>query len=378
MDKIFLDVASGAKPVDTILPTIAPYIEEHWHNPSSVYSSGVSVNKDIEEVRQLVADLICANDKSEIVLNSGATEGNNHVIRGWDDAHYNDESVIITTPIEHKSIMMAVENPVLQSEVCYCEVTPKGFVNVESLQLLLEKHKGKHILVSVGAANSEIGTMQHLDTISNLVHSYPDTTFHTDATQLIPWYKVDVNELCIDLLTASSQKFGGLRGTGFMYIRNGAKISPLLYGAQENAMRGGTPNVVGIIAMGEAIMMQIDYNKSLRVGWLRDEFIDRLILLGCTLNGAVSFRLPNNINVTLPHHIDAESMLYMLDTSGVEVSAGSACNSHSIEGSYVIKAIGKEEEARSSIRITFDETLTIEDVDYVVHEIENAITCLMS
>lgn len=371
---IYLDSASTTKPLNSVVDAIMPYITDKWQNPSSLYSAANKVKKDIEVVRKNIANCINANN-DEIYFTSGSCESNNHVIRGFDDANYYNESVIITTPIEHKSIIDAVNNPVLRSDVHFCKVDSKGFVDMESLKYLLESNKNKQILVSIIFANNEIGTIQHLKEISDMVHSY-NGLLHSDITQALAHIPIDVKKMGIDMASASAQKLGGLKGTGFLYKKNGIELRPLIYGEQERQLRGGTENVVGIIALGEAIK-HINYSNNSNIIYLRDYFISELLKLGCTLNGDRHERLPNNINVSFGQNITGESMLYMLETAGILISTGSACNSHTIEPSHVLKAIGlSDEEAVKTIRITLPDNITKNDINKVVFEIAKSIALL--
>ena len=311
----------------------------------------------------------------KIYFTSGACESNNWVIRGFDDANINNKSAIITTPIEHKSILEAINNPALQSDIHICKVDHYGFVDIDCLKNLLDLNKDKRILVSVIMANNEIGTIQDIKKIADLVHSY-NGILHTDATQAFGHIPIDVKELGIDLLSASAQKLGGLKGTGFLYNNNAQKLRPLIYGAQENGYRGGTENVIGIIALGEAIK-HIDYNKQLEIANLRDIFIKELLRLGCNLNGSWAIRLPNNINVRFKQNITGEAIVYGLDTSDIYISTGSACNSKEIEASYVLKAIGlSDESAYKSIRITLPDDITRDKIDKAIQEIKKLIQLL--
>lgn len=374
MSEIYLDNAATSRPLDSVMSAITPYITTCYHNPSALYNAGTKVRKDIEDVRKNVANLINA-DSNEIYFNSGSCEGNNQVIRGFDDANFYNESVIITTPIEHKSIINAVSNPVLQSDIHFCKVDSQGFVDMDSLQYLLELNKGKQILVSIIMANNEIGTIQDLSKISNLVHSY-NGILHTDATQALKYIPIDVKEMGIDLLSASAQKIGGLKGTGFLYKKNGIKLYPLIYGEQENQYRGGTENVIGIIALGEAIK-HVDYEYDLRLSVLRNNFISELKAMGCKINGSLDERLPNNISVILPKNVTGESMVYMLDLAGIAIATGSACDSHSIAASHVLKAIGlSDNEAARTIRISLPDNITMDEIDIVIYEIKKQIKLL--
>jgi cysteine desulfurase len=374
MQTYYLDTAATTKPLNAVLDAIKPYVTDKFYNPSALYGKAVEVKKDIEVVRENVAKLINA-DSNEIYFTSGATESNNWIIRGFDDANYYNESVIITTPIEHKSIIDAVNNPVLQSDIHFCKVDSEGIVDINSLKALLEQNKEKKILVSVIMANNEIGTVQNIQKISKLVHSY-NGILHTDATQALKYISIDVKEMGIDMLSASAQKLGGLKGTGFLYKRNDINLSPLIYGEQENRNRGGTENVIGIIALGEAIK-HIDYESYYNLIYLRNHFIFELGKLGCTVNGSVHYRLPNNINVTFLQDVSAENMVYVLDMCGIYVSTGSACSANSTEISHVLEAIGlSKEDAMKTIRITLPDDITMEDIDKVVCNITKQIVLL--
>lgn len=369
---IYLDTASTVKPVDNIVNAIRPYIETEWYNPSSLYSLSVDIKEKIEEVRSNVAKLINA-DAEEIVFSSGASESNNHVIRGFDDVNYQNESVIITTHLEHSSIINALKNPALMSTVWFCGVDKEGFIDLQHLKILLESCKRKKVLVSIIYAQNEIGTVQKLKEISDLVHSY-NAILHTDCTQALPHIKIDVKRLGIDLMTASAHKLGGLKGTGFLYKSKNVELSPLIYGEQEHKHRGGTENIIGLVALGEAIKA-INYNKSKELCRKRDYFTNELIRnFGCMVNGSLDSRLPNNINVTFPKNITGESLLYMLDMSDIKVSTGSACNSKAIEPSYVLRAIGlSDEDAMKTIRITLSDDITYDEIDYVIAEIDKSL-----
>ena len=373
MNEVYLDNASTTKPVDSVLEAIKPYIEEYWYNPSSLYSNGAKVRNDIERVREQIATLIHAKPE-EIYFTSGATEANNWVIRGFDDAYGSKVSGILSTNMEHSSIRNALKNKVLRSVVRYLDNDMYGNVDVESIDANIVPYMS---LVSVIAANNEIGTVQDIKQISDKVHSY-GCVFHTDATQMLPYMPINVKKMGIDILSASAQKLGGLKGTGFLYIKNSVKdrINPLIYGEQERGMRGGTENVVGIIALGEAIK-NIDYRLFKNVSAGRDFFINNLESIGCELVGSRDFRLPNHVSVMLPDGCGAEEMLYILETSGIMCSTGSACNSHSVEPSHVLKAIGLDDnQAQRVIRFTMGTNTGKSHVNHVLKEVENGISLL--
>lgn len=361
---------------DIIVDTIAEAMKKYWRNPSSLYSS--NVKEVINICRKQVADFIGAKSE-EIYFTSGASESNNWCIRGWvDNALSKDISMVnvITTPIEHKSILEAVKNPNLGAIVRYCDVNEFGCVDIVSLKRLLDFREGEPILVSVGLANNEIGTIQEIQSISKLVHEYGGV-LHIDATQALPCIPIDVEELGADMMSASGHKISPvLKGIGFLYIKNGIDIHPLIYGSQERSLRGGTENTFGIIGLGKAIeLCDVSQKRLTEMFNKREYFLDKLISeFGCKLNGNKWGRLPNNINVTFPQNITGEALLYTLDMSGIEISTGSACNSKEIAPSHVLTAIGlNEDEVIRTVRFTLSDDITYENIDKVINEIEKAI-----
>jgi cysteine desulfurase len=225
-------------------------------------------------------------------------------------------------------------------------------------------------------ANNELGTIQDIKKISELVHRY-GSILHVDATQALGHISINVDELGIDMMSCSGHKISPvLRGIGFLYKKNCINIHPLIHGAQEGQMRGGTENTYSILGLNKALeFCDVGDDKIVELCEKRDHFISLLeSKFGCKLNGHKEYRLPNNINVTFPQNIMGESLLYMLDISGIKVSVSSACNSKSIEPSYVLKAIGlSNEEAMRSVRLTLPDDITYQDIDCVIKEIDNAI-----
>ena len=373
---IYLDVASTANYSsvdDSVIDAMAEAMREYWQNPSSLYAT--HVKKEIDKCRANIVDFIGANP-NEIVFTSGASESNNMAIRGWtDEIWLNTYKTpnIITTRIEHKSILELLEKGNLGAVVGYCSVDEFGLVDFDSLEQMLLMRKGKPILVTVHMANNEIGTVQDIKRISELVHRYGGI-LHIDATQAVGHIPINVKELGIDLLSASGHKISPvLKGIGFLYKKNGINIQPLIYGAQENQMRGGTENTFGIIGLSKAIdYCDVSQKKINEMYEKRDYFIELLKRrFDCELNGDSYYRLPNNINVTFPQNITGESLLYTLN---IQISTGSACNSKSIEPSYVLKAIGRsDEDAMKTIRITLSDDITYDEIDWVVNEIDKAI-----
>lgn len=383
---IYLDEAATTKPSPEVISAMMPYLSEKWHNPSSLYSWASDVSKDIAKARKTVADFINA-EEDEVFFTSGGSESNCWAIQGFVTHRSAIEELpcIITTNIEHHSIMecTAMMN-MLPCLVWYVGVDEYGNVDIEELEEALKcmtkETKPSNVLVSIGMANNEIGTIQDIKKLSEIIHSY-GAIFHTDAVQAFGHIPIDVEDMGIDMLSASGHKIGAPKGIGILYKRNGIEINPLIYGSQMDGMRGGTENVPYIIGMAKAVELIERYAKPdmcQRIAYIRDYFIDKLESIGCKLNGSREHRLPNNINVTLPHGLNGESMLYCMDLCDVYISTGSACNSKSIEPSPVLSAIGLGDNAYNSIRITFPVGITKEEINEVVSEMDKQIKILVN
>ena len=375
---IYLDASATAKYTnidDVVVDAITTAMRDSWMNPSSLYAA--NVKDKINKCRANIASFIGA-EPEEIYFTSGSSESNNTAIRGWVDNEANGllHINVITTPIEHKSILSAVQSDVLGARVYYCDVDKFGLVNLESLERLLCEHEYEATLVSINVASNEIGTVQDVQKISKLVHKYGGV-LHVDATQAIGHIPIDVKQLDIDMMSCSGHKVSPvLRGIGFLYKKNEVNIRPLIYGAQEGGLRGGTENTYGIIGLNKALeYCDFSHEAMNDLCEKRNHFIALLeSKFGCKLNGHSKYRLPNNINVVFPQNINGESLLYMLDISNIKISVGSACNSKSIEPSYVLKAIGlSDEDAMRSVRFSLPNDITYEEIDYVIKEIDKAI-----
>ena len=382
---MYLDNASTTKVKPEVIDAMMPYLEEKWHNPSSLYSDATYAKIAIDDAMNAVADLIGAK-LDEIYFTSGGSESNCWAIQGFVNSRLAKRRVpvVITTDIEHKSIIECVKN--LSITVTYfLHVDNKGFIDIEELEGVIKEaiDKGaapKDILISIQFANNEIGTIQDVARIGSLAHLY-GCVFHTDAVQAFGHLWINVDTMGIDMLSASAHKIGGPKGTGVLYIRKNVDIHPLIYGSQMDGMRGGTENVAGIVGMAKAVKLLGNYlSDNEWTSDVRDDFIDMLENIGCRLNGPRGKnRLPNNINVILPYNINGETLLYSLDVDDIQIGTGSACNSRSIEPSHVLKAIGlTDDEASKCIRITIDSDFADYDTDYVVEAIEKSLKVLNS
>lgn len=386
---IYLDAASTAKYTnidDIIVETMTNAMKDSWTNPSSLYAS--NVKKKIDECRENIAKFINAKP-DEIIFTSGASESNSMAIKGWveqtdfDNREKDTLDVnlpyIFTTPIEHKSILSVLDSSELLCFRHMCMVDNDGVVILDSLERLLKTYEGDDILVTIHMANNEIGTIQPIKKISELVHKYGGV-LHVDATQALSHIPIDVEALGIDMLSASGHKISPvLRGIGFLYKRNGINIKPLIYGAQENGLRGGTENTYGIIGLSKALeYCDVGFEA---IGKVRDKSSYFIAMLkskfGCKVNGSENMRLPNNVNVTFQQNISGENLLYLLDMADIKVSVSSACNSHEIKQSHVLTVIGlSEEEAMRTVRFTLPSDITYDELNTVVDEIGKALKIL--
>lgn len=379
--QLYLDSAATAKPNKEVLEAVMPYLTDSFYNPSSIYSNGVKVKRAIDNSRESIAGFINA-DADEIFFTSGASESNCWAIQGYLLAGIMDISTtsIVTTKIEHKSIMECVDameqlgNSTYYCDVTYLDVDKDGFVNMEQLESVFKDREEPNyydILVSIQLANNEVGTIQDIKAISDVIHKYGGV-LHVDATQAFGQIPIDVKAMGIDMLSASAHKLeGGFKGVGLLYKKKDIEIQPIIYGSQNAGLRGGTENVAGIVSFAKAVeLASEEMEDKLALSVKRDYFISELTRNGCKLNGASVHRLPNNINVMLPEGIGSEELLYMLDLDDIQCSAGSACNSHSKKPSYVLKALGlTDEEAARSVRFTISSDITYEAIDYVVEKV---------
>lgn len=377
---IYLDSAATTQPKQRVIDAMMPYINMKWQNPSALYSKAQMIKKDINAARKTVANYINA-DANEIYFTSSGSESNCWAIQGFVNhcIARSKNPCVITSVIEHKSVIECVDN-LNNVDVHYIGVDTEGFVNIAQLRNILFHAKyicDKEILVSIQFANNEIGTIQHIKEIAAEVHRFGGV-FHTDAVQAFGHIPIDVQELDIDMMTASGHKIGTPKGVGFLYKKSSIEINPLIYGSQMDGMRGGTENVPYIIGMAKAVdLVSRDDEYQLRLTILRNNFIAELKALGCSINGSLEERLPNNISVTFNQNITGEAMVYGLDTSGIYIGTGSACNSNSMQTSHVLKAIGlSDEDAYKTIRITLPDNITMDEIDETVQEITKQIKLL--
>ena len=377
MQSVYLDTAATSKYTlidDIIVDAMTSAMKEYWRNPSSLYAT--DVKDKIDECRATIAKFIGA-EPNEIYFTSGASESNNWAIKGWHEC--NKDSCLITTFLEHKSVSQCVDS--INTSVIYCDNDKYGMLDLDDLERCMKFIYPEPILVSVCMANNEVGIVQNAQKISEIVHKYAGT-LHLDATQALGHIPINVKKLGVDMMSCSGHKISPvLKGIGFLYKRNGIDIKPLIYGSQEQGLRGGTENTFGIIGLSKAIeYCDVGFDALEEMIGKRDYLIGKLqTKFGCKLNGHNEYRLPNNVNVTFPQNITGEALLYTLDLSGIHISTGSACNSLMIEPSHVLKAIGlTDEEAMRTVRFTLSEDTTFSDINYVIDEIAKAIKLIES
>jgi len=366
--RIYMDHTAG-RPVDThVIEAMLPYMKSLYGNPSSIHSFGQEARQALEEARTKVAESINAESKESIFLTSGATESNNMAIKGVAHRSQDHGRHIITSSVEHMSVLNPCKFLMTKGfKVTFLPVDQYGFVNTTSLE---EELTNETILVSIMYANGEIGTIQPIKEISQMVHRN-NAHLHVDAAAANGQVPIDVNDEGIDLLTISSNDMYGPKGVGALYIKKGIRLEPLIHGGgQERGLRSGTENLPGIVGFGKAaeIAKEEMPTESERLKKLRDKLIKGLLnpIPHSHLNGHPSKRLPNNAAVRYSF-IEGESILLDLDMKGVAASSGSACTAKTLEPSHVLRAIGlKHEEAHGSLLFTLGRQNTEEEVDYVI------------
>ena len=423
---IYLDNAATTALSESVRNAMEPYLSGYYGNPSSIYRFGQEARKAVEESRQTIASLLHVSPR-EIYFTGGGTESDNWAISSvvLERALKKEKSVhLITSTIEHPAVLRTCAFfESLGVKVSRIPVDQKGFLDLEALERVLQKESSlqeesslrereehsfpsksgeeakkerSHCLVSVMAANNEIGTIENLKEIGRLAKKY-GAVFHTDAVQAFGQIPLDIEEMQIDLLSASSHKIHGPKGVGLLYIRKGLKISSFLHGgAQERGLRAGTENVPGIVGFAAAAKEAFSTmeERGRKKVALRDLFFKRLMeeIPGVKISGvnplkdegigerpespflsSLHHRLPGNVHICLPG-VEGESVLLLLDQKGICASSGSACASGSLEPSHVLLAIGKShEEAYSGLRLSLEETLTEEELEYTVEAIKEAV-----
>lgn len=377
--RVYLD-NSATTPIDKeVVEAMLPFLTEKYGNASSIHFFGQEARGAVDKARHQVADLINAKP-NQIVFTSGGTESNNLAIRGLCEMNKKYGKHIITSKIEHPAVLNVCEELETHGyEVTYLPVYEEGIVRVEDVRNAICKDT---VLISIMIANNEIGTIQPVKEIGELVTEEREKGnkiwFHTDAVQAVGKIEVDVEEIGCDLLSISAHKIYAPKGVGALFIRRGARLKPQnLGGHQERERRGGTENVPTIVALGKAcelakenLQENYDHLKN-----LRDTFEKGVKekIQGLIFNGQSEKRLPNISNISFKY-IEGEGLLINLDMQGIAVSTGSACSSGSLEPSPIILALGQIEElARGAVRFSFGKENSLEDVEYILEVLPKAV-----
>lgn len=367
MRRIYLDHTSGMPLDPRVVDAMMPYFDHVYGNPSSPHSFGSAARRAMEDARSQVAALIGAEAR-EVLFTSGGTESNNLAIQGVALRNRRRGTHIITSAIEHMSVINPCQALSKQGfQITYLPVDSSGIVDVDALRVALTDQT---ILVSIMYANNEIGTIQPISAISEIVHAQ-GSLLHVDAVAAAGQIPIAVQADAIDLLSLSSNDLYGPRGVGALYVKAGTRIQSIIQGGgQERGLRSGTENVAGIVGMGAAAdVAQRELSQdAARLTRLRDRLIHGLIdaIPEAYLNGHPTQRLPNNVNVRFSY-IEGESLLLSLDMEGVAASSGSACASKTLEPSHVLLATGlRHEEAHGSLLFTLGRQNIVDDIDHVV------------
>jgi len=369
--KIYLDNAATTAPRPEVIDAMMPYYKEAWCNPSSIYSFSDEGKEALATAREKIAKTIGAKT-NEIYFTSGATEADNWALISTFDAYSKKGKHIITTTFEHHAVLHTCEylEKTRGAEITYLDVDDLGQINLKDLENAIRPDT---ILVTIMTANNEIGTILPIKEIGAICKKHK-VFFHTDATQAYTHIPLNVDEMNIDMLSASGHKIYGPKGVGLLYIRKGVKIKSFIHGgAQERKRRGGTENVPAIVGFSVAAEMANNNIKSEseRLIPIRDEFIKKIMatIPFAKLNGDPINRLPNNINISF-EFIEGESLLMLLDNAGISASSGSACTSGSLDPSHVLLAIHMLHDiAHGSLRLTMGLDTTKEDMDFVAESL---------
>ena len=365
--RIYLDNAATTCLSEEVYLEMLPYLRDHYGNPSSTYDLGADNKSALLQARRQIAHTLSC-DPQNIYFTSGGTESDNWALIGVAEQYGQRGKHIVTTKIEHHAVLKCCEYLRKRGfEITYLDVDEQGYVNPDQVKQSL---RDDTILVSVMLANNEIGTIEPIKEIGQMLQHHP-AIFHTDAVQAYGHMEIPVGDWHIDLMSASAHKFHGPKGIGFLYIRDGIRIPSFLHGGhQERGMRAGTENVPAIVGMGKAAESAYLNLKETQTGIakLRDYMIYRMEneISYCHRNGPRINRLANNVNFSF-QFIDGETMVILLDMEGICASAGSACTAGQAVASHVIQALHVPEElARGTVRFTLGNDTTKEDIDYTI------------
>ena len=373
---VYADNAATTPMSESVYNAMKPWLTEHYGNPSSLYRIGREAKKAITEARHKVARALNAADPTEIIFTGGGSQADNLAIRGYvKGLSARGRKHIITTKIEHHAVLYTCE--ALEKEgypVTYLNVDAQGHVDLDQLREAISDNTA---IVSVMAANNEIGTIQDLKAISDIAHA-AGAVFHTDAVQAVGHMALDVQAMGIDLLSLSGHKFRGPKGIGALYCRKGIALQPLVYGGgQERGLTSGTENVAGMVGLGVAIEEATGENLAPKMDYVRgltNRLVEGIMKIPYThFTGDPVNRLPGTASFVF-EAIEGEGLILRLDFAGVCASTGSACSTGSLDPSHVLMAIGLPHEiAHGSLRLTLGEQNTVEDVDYLIETVTKVV-----
>lgn len=377
---VYADNAATTPMSESVFEAMKPFLTEFYGNPSSLYRIGREARRAVTEARMKVARALNAKDPSEIIFTGGGSQADNLAIRGYVKGRSaRGKKHIITSKIEHHAVLYTCE--ALEKEgypVTYLDVDAQGHVDLEQLKSVITDQTA---LVTIMAANNEIGTIQNLRAISEIAHAH-GAVFHTDAVQAVGHMPLDVQEMGIDMLSLSAHKFRGPKGIGALYVRKGIALEPLVYGGgQERGLASGTENVAGMVGLGQAIEDATGEHLAEKMGYVK-KLTDRLVrgimdaIPYTHYTGDPVNRLPGTASFVF-EAIEGEGLILRLDLAGICGSTGSACSTGSLDPSHVLMAIGLPHEiAHGSLRLTLGEQNTEEDVDYLIENVTKVVETL--
>lgn len=377
---VYADNAATTPMSESVFEAMKPFLTEFYGNPSSLYRIGREARRAVTEARMKVARALNAKDPSEIIFTGGGSQADNLAIRGYVKGRSaRGKKHIITSKIEHHAVLYTCE--ALEKEgypVTYLDVDAQGHVDLEQLKSVITDQTA---LVTIMAANNEIGTIQNLKAISEIAHAH-GAVFHTDAVQAVGHMPLDVQEMGIDMLSLSAHKFRGPKGIGALYVRKGIALEPLVYGGgQERGLASGTENVAGMVGLGQAIEDATGEHLAEKMGYVK-KLTDRLVkgimdaIPYTHYTGDPVNRLPSMASFVF-EAIEGEGLILRLDLAGICGSTGSACSTGSLDPSHVLMAIGLPHEiAHGSLRLTLGEQNTEEDVDYLIENVTKVVETL--
>lgn len=372
--RVYFDHAATTPCDKRVVEAMLPYLMEDFGNADSQHAFGRQTAKGIADARATIAKLINCQP-NELYFTASGTESDNWALKGTAFARKNKGNHVIISAIEHHAVLTSAEWLAKQGfKVTLLPPDASGIINVAELEKVIDDQT---ILVSVMYVNNEVGTIQPIKELAKVAHAH-GAVFHTDCVQAMPYLRVDVKELGVDLMTMSGHKFYGPKGVGALYIRNGLKLDKLVCGGgQERSQRGGTSNTPAIVGMAKALEIAVEemQQNNAYIATLRDHFVERVLaeIPYVRFNGNIQHRVPSIANFSF-EFVEGEGILMLMDLNGIAVSSGSACSSGSLDPSHVLLAMGVPIEiSHGSIRFSFGKHNTMEEVDYAVDKLKETL-----